>query len=89
MRETQTLDVREVAPKVRHPLILSAFDALGSGTSSSGGSTSRPVPTSGACALRTRKDRHDARPAPTGDGASRWIGSPDDAASADGVRLPD
>jgi len=31
MHETQTLDVREVAPQTRHPLILSTFDGLGPG----------------------------------------------------------
>jgi uncharacterized protein (DUF2249 family) len=28
MSETQELDVREVAPRVRHPLIFSTFDGL-------------------------------------------------------------
>jgi uncharacterized protein (DUF2249 family) len=31
MNETHTLDVREVAPRVRHPLIMSTFDGLGAG----------------------------------------------------------
>ena len=33
MSETQELDVREVAPRVRHPLIFSTFDALPPGQS--------------------------------------------------------
>lgn len=31
MSNTQTLDVREIAPRVRHSLILSTFDRLGAG----------------------------------------------------------
>jgi len=31
MSETRTLDVREIVPRVRHPLIFSTFDALGRG----------------------------------------------------------
>ena len=33
MHETRELDVRELAPRVRHPLIFSTFDALESGES--------------------------------------------------------
>lgn len=33
MSETQNLDVREVAPRVRHPLIFSTFDGLQPGQS--------------------------------------------------------
>lgn len=33
MSDTQELDVREVAPRVRHPLIFSTFDGLQSGQS--------------------------------------------------------
>ena len=33
MTETRELDVRDVAPRVRHPLIFSTFDGLQSGES--------------------------------------------------------
>ena len=33
MSETRELDVREIAPRVRHPLIFSTFDELKSGDS--------------------------------------------------------
>ena len=33
MSETRELDVREIAPRVRHPLIFSTFDELQSGES--------------------------------------------------------